>query len=68
VIGLAGAQLVEAYRPKHRKVRRRAKRMQRGRGWISVNDGPAFAFEVARYLEMSGYLPLARGQVIFARR
>lgn len=55
VIGLAGAQLVEAYRPKHRRVRRRAKRMQRGRGWISLNDGPAFALEVARYLEQRGY-------------
>ena len=53
VIGLAGAQLVAAYRPKHRKVRRRAKRLPRGRGWISLNDGPAFALEVARYLELS---------------
>jgi hypothetical protein len=29
--------------------------VSRGRGWISLNDGPAFALEVARYLEMSGY-------------
>lgn len=55
VIGLAGVQLLEAYRPKHRKVRRRAKRMRQGRGWISVNDGPGFALEVARYLEQCGY-------------
>ena len=52
VIGLAGAQLVAAYRPcQYRRVRRRAKRLPRGRGWISVNDGPAFALEVARYME-----------------
>ena len=28
---------------KYRKVRRRVRRMRSGRGWISVNDGPAFA-------------------------
>jgi hypothetical protein len=54
VIGLAGAMLVEAHRPRRRKVRRRAKRLPRGRGWISLNDGPGFALEVARYLEMTG--------------
>lgn len=51
VIGLAGAQLVEAHRPGRRKVRRRAKRLPRGLGWISLNDGPGFALEVARYLD-----------------
>jgi hypothetical protein len=54
VIGLAGAQLLEAHRPRRRKVRRRAKRLPRGLGWISLNDGPGFALEVARYLEMAG--------------
>jgi hypothetical protein len=61
VIGLAGAQLVEAYRPRqYRKVRRRAKRLARGLGWISVNDGPAFALKVARHMETPA--PWARGQ------
>ena len=55
VIGLAGAQLAEAHRPRRRKVRRRVKRLPRGRGWISVNDGPAFALDVARYLQAAGY-------------
>lgn len=58
VIGLAGAQLVEAYRPRqYRKVRRRAKRLPRGVGWISLNDGPAFALEVARYLDLAAISP-----------
>ena len=55
VIGLAGVELLEAHRPRRRKVRRRAKRLPRGLGWISLNDGPGFALEVARFLEMSGY-------------
>jgi hypothetical protein len=56
VEGLAGAMMVEARgRARRRKVRRPVKRMYRGRGWISLNDGPVFALEVARYLEMSGY-------------
>jgi hypothetical protein len=55
VIGLAGAQLVAARKPRYRRVRRRAKRLPRGRGWISLNDGPGFALEVARYLEGCGY-------------
>ncbi len=51
VIGLAGAQLVQAHRSfRRRKVRRRTKRLARGLGWISLNDGPAFASEVARVM------------------
>jgi|KBSMisStaDraftv2_1062788.scaffolds.fasta_scaffold51711_2 hypothetical protein len=38
-----------------RSVRRRVKRLPRVPGWISLNDGPAFASEVARYLQASGY-------------
>lgn len=53
-IGLAGAQLVASRKPRRRKVRRRAKRLPHGRGWISLNDGPGFALEVARYLESRG--------------
>jgi len=37
----------------YRKVRRPVRRVRSGRGWVSVNDGPAFATEVARYLERS---------------
>jgi hypothetical protein len=54
VIGLAGAMLMDAHRSRRRKVRRRAKRLPRGRGWISLNDTPSFVLDVARYLEMSG--------------
>ena len=49
VIGLAGLQLTEG-KVRRRKVRRRVERMYRGHGWISLNDGPAFALDVARYL------------------
>ena len=35
---------------RHRKIRRKVKRLPRGLGWISLNDGPAFAADVARYL------------------
>jgi hypothetical protein len=49
VIGLSGLQLTEG-KVRRRKVRRRVQRMYRGRGWISLNDGPEFAMAVARYL------------------
>lgn len=55
VIGLAGVALLEAHRPRRRRIRRRVKRLANGHGWISLNDGPAFASEVARYLQASGY-------------
>jgi hypothetical protein len=51
VIGLAGAELVEARKPRKRKVRRRTKRMRNGRGWVALNDAPAFALDLARYLD-----------------
>lgn len=38
---------------RHRKVRRRVGRLARGHGWISLNDGPGFALEVARFLELA---------------
>jgi hypothetical protein len=34
----------------YRRVRRRVTRLPRGRGWISVNDGPAFAWALSRCL------------------
>jgi hypothetical protein len=55
VVGLAGAQLLEdhATRPvKFRKTTVRAVHVARGRGWLALNDGPAFAADLARYLEI----------------
>ncbi len=51
VRGLAGAQMLE--RDRHtgtRRVRRRVERVRYGAGWLSVNDGPRFAADIARYL------------------
>lgn len=51
VRGLAGAQLLAVERHTGtRRVRRRVQRMKHGTGWLSVNDGPAFAVAVARFL------------------
>ncbi len=51
VIGLSGAYLVEGARPgPRRRLRRRVHRLAGGTGWVSVNNGPAFAMELARYL------------------
>jgi hypothetical protein len=58
VIGLAGAQLVESRpAPKYRKTRIRARRMPDNRGFVSVNDGPAMASQLARYLDQRGGIP-----------
>lgn len=52
VIGLAGAQFLAAQAPtRYRRTRRRVVLVSRGRGWIAVNDGPAFASDLARYLD-----------------
>ena len=53
-LGETGAVLCRTGAPP-RSVRRRVRRLPRGSGWISLNDGPAFALEVARFLELSGY-------------
>ena len=37
-----------------RKVRRRVRRLRSGHGWVSLNDAPAFALDLARYLERAG--------------
>ncbi|GAA4699917.1 rolling circle replication-associated protein [Phytohabitans rumicis] len=51
VVGLAGAQLVASRgKVRHRRVRRRVERMRGGAGWVSVNDGAAFASQLARWL------------------
>src|SRR3954462_184667 len=51
VRGLAGVQLLAGERHTGtRRVRRRVQRMKHGAGWLSVNDGPAFAAAVARFL------------------
>lgn len=52
VIGLAGAQLLASRTVKHRPTRVRAVRAKNGRGWISVNDGPAFGTELAMWLHV----------------
>ncbi|MGH3505440.1 MAG: rolling circle replication-associated protein, partial [Nocardioidaceae bacterium] len=48
VIGLAGAQLVQSRHSRTRKVRRRVRRLSTGRGFLIVNDGAAFAADLAR--------------------
>lgn len=54
VIGLAGAQLVESRgEPTYRKTRTRARRMRSNRGFVMVNDGPAMATQLARYLDQT---------------
>jgi hypothetical protein len=60
VVGLAGAQLLAE--PRHtgtRRVRRRVRRFGQGAGWLSVNDGPAFATALARALSLleEGHTP-----------
>jgi hypothetical protein len=51
VVGLAGALLAAAYRPRKRRVRRRTVYMRHGpAGFVSVNDGPAMASVLARLI------------------
>jgi hypothetical protein len=50
VIGLAGAQLLAAHRPRRRTVRRRARYLHRGAGFVCVNDGPGLAAVLARVI------------------
>lgn len=52
VIGLAGAQLVAARTPSRRRVRRRVRRLGNGRGFVSVNDGAAYATSIAQSLDV----------------
>lgn len=54
VIGLAGKQLLQAHRVHMRPTRVRAIRMKNGRGWISVNSGPALVTALAFALHKSG--------------
>jgi hypothetical protein len=51
VVGLAGAQLLAARRPRRRKVRRRVTRLASGRGFLCVNDAPRLATALARVIE-----------------
>jgi hypothetical protein len=48
VIGLAGAQLVARHRARRRTVRRRARYLANGAGFVCANDGPALASGLAR--------------------
>jgi hypothetical protein len=52
VIGLAGAEVVEGRRVRYRNSRVRVRRLPANRGWVSVNDGAAFASQVARWLTL----------------
>lgn len=52
VIGLAGAMLLASRdEPRYRKTRTRAVRMKTNRGFVSVNSGPEFASQLARYID-----------------
>ena len=51
-LGLSGMLYLDYQAPtRTRKVRRRVRRMKYGRGWVAVNDGPAFASAIARHLD-----------------
>jgi hypothetical protein len=50
VIGLAGAQLLDAHRVKRRTVRRRARYLHRDAGFVCVNDGLRLAAVLSRVL------------------
>jgi hypothetical protein len=50
VQGLAGVQAIAAREPTRRRVRRRVRRLGNGRGFVSVNDGAAFADQLSRAL------------------
>ena len=45
------AQLLDAHRVKRRTVRRRARYLHRGAGFVCVNDGPALASVLARLVQ-----------------
>jgi hypothetical protein len=50
VIGLAGAQALASRKVRYRNSRVRVNRLPDNRGWVSVNDGAAFASQIARWL------------------
>jgi hypothetical protein len=52
VIGLAGRMLLSSHPVRRRRVRRRVKRMKRGRGWVLLNDAPSVASELARFVSV----------------
>lgn len=54
VLGVAGAQLVEAHSAplSYRRSRSRVVLVGRSRGWIAVPDGPAFIADLARYFDL----------------
>jgi hypothetical protein len=50
VVGLAGAEVLETRKVRYRHSRMRVNRLPANRGWVSVNDGAAFASQIARAL------------------
>jgi hypothetical protein len=54
VVGLAGSQVLASRKVRFRNSRVRVNRLPDNRGWVSCNDGAAFASQVARWLTLSG--------------
>lgn len=53
--GLAAVELLtsrEKVRPRRRRQTVRVERCGQGAGWVAVNDGPSFAGDIARWLDM----------------
>lgn len=50
VIGLAGAAAITSRKVRYRRSRVRVHRLPANRGWVSVNDGAAFASQITRWL------------------
>lgn len=55
VIGLAGAQQAAAHTARNRGLRRRARYLVNGAGFVCANDGPAHASGVARPIRSEVY-------------
>jgi hypothetical protein len=58
VVGLAGVDTVASRATRRRSVRRRVTRLRNGRGFVSVNDGAAFADQLARALDIVRPAPI----------
>jgi hypothetical protein len=56
VIGLAGAEVLSR-KVRYRTSRVRVRRLPGNRGWVSVNDGAAFASQLARWLTLDAATP-----------
>ena len=70
IIGLAGAQLWESYRPHYRKVHRRVKRFANssGGGFLCVNDAAAYSSQLVRAVELARRSPGGGGHAPLPQR